>query len=122
MRIKADIGLTERCSISGATMQPTAAPPHGRLSSRIDHTIEGRNSVPLTKNGMDVAIGLASNYNMGQSNSSARCEHCGGFMVLVLPVDGKGPGVVRCLECDQIDPLKLPSIAAWLVGELRPPR
>jgi hypothetical protein len=43
-------------------------------------------------------------------------------MVLVLPVDGKGPGAFRCLECDQIDPLKLPSIAAWLAGELRPPR
>jgi hypothetical protein len=71
---------------------------------------------------MDVAIGSASNCNMGQSNSSARCEHCGGFMVLVLPVDGKGPGAFRCLECDQIDPLKLPSIAAWLAGELRPPR
>jgi hypothetical protein len=81
-----------------------------------------RNSVPYTKNGMDVAIGSASNCNMGQFNSSARCEHCGGFMVLVLPVDGKGPGAFRCLECDQIDPLKLPSIAAWLVGELRPPR
>jgi hypothetical protein len=43
-------------------------------------------------------------------------------MVLVLPVDGKGPGAFRCLECDQIDPLKLPSITAWLVGELRPPK
>jgi hypothetical protein len=29
-------------------------------------------------------------------------------MVLVIPVDGKGPGALRCLECDQIDPLELP--------------
>jgi hypothetical protein len=59
---------------------------------------------------------------MGQSYSSERCEHCGGLMVLVMPVDGKGPGALRCLECDQIDPLELPSITAWLVGELRPPK
>jgi hypothetical protein len=109
-------------------MQPTAASPHGRCLAAPPHiaehfTIEGeRNSVPFTKNGMDVAIGAASNCSMGQSNSSARCEHCGGVMVLMLPVDGKGPGAFRCLECDQIDPLKLPSIAAWLAGELRPPR
>jgi hypothetical protein len=40
--------------------------------------------------------------------------------VLVMPVDGKGPGALRYLECDRIDPLQLPSITAWLVGELRP--
>jgi hypothetical protein len=81
-----------------------------------------RNSFPFTQNGMDVTTGAASNYSMGQSYSSGRCEHCGGLMVLVLPVDGKGPGAFRCLECDQIDPLKLPLIAAWLVSELRPPK
>jgi hypothetical protein len=42
-------------------------------------------------------------------------------MVPVMPVDGKGPQALRCLECDRIDPLRLPWIAAWLVGELRPP-
>ena len=46
--------------------------------------------------------------------------HCGGL--LVMPVDGKGPGAFRCLECDRIDPLQLPSITAWLAGELRPPK
>jgi hypothetical protein len=92
-----------------------------RISPSISRLRE-RNSYPFTKNGMDVASGAASNCNMGQSNSSGRCEHCGGLMVLVLPVDGKGPGAFRCLECDQIDPLKLPSITAWLVGELRPPK
>jgi hypothetical protein len=68
------------------------------------------------------ATGAASNCSMGESNSSGRCEHCGGMMVLAMPVDGKGPGALRCLDCDQIDPLELPSITAWLVGELRPPK
>jgi hypothetical protein len=81
-----------------------------------------KNSLPFMKNGMDVTTGAASNCGMGQSYSSGRCEHCGGLMVLVLPVDGKRPGWFRCLECDQIDPLKLPSITAWFVGELRPPK
>jgi len=71
---------------------------------------------------MDVTTGAASNCSMGEFDSSGRCEHCGGMMVLVMPVDGKGPGALRCLECDQIDPLELPSITAWLVGELRPPK
>jgi hypothetical protein len=61
--------------------------------------------------------GAASNYSMGQSYPPGRCEHCGGLMVLVMPVDSKGPAALRCLECDRIDPLQLPSIAAWLVGE-----
>jgi hypothetical protein len=64
--------------------------------------------------------GTASNYGMGQSYPPGRCQHCGGLMVLVMPVDVKGPAALRCLECDRIDPLQLPSIAAWLVGELRP--
>jgi hypothetical protein len=66
-----------------------------------------------------VTTGAASNYSMGQSYSSGRCEHCGGVMVLV---DSKGPRALRCLECDQIDPMELPSITAWFVGELRPPK
>jgi hypothetical protein len=59
---------------------------------------------------------------MGQSNPPERCERCGGLMVLVMPADGKAPGALRCLECDQVDPLQLPSITAWLDGELRPPK
>jgi hypothetical protein len=43
-------------------------------------------------------------------------------MVLVMPVDGKGPGALRCWECDRIDPLQLPWTAAWFAGELRPPK
>ena len=65
---------------------------------------------------------MASNQSMGQSYPTGRCKHCDGLMVLVMPDDGKAPGALRCLECDQIDPLQLPSITAWLVGELRPPR
>jgi hypothetical protein len=57
-----------------------------------------------------------------KSFPSGRCERCGGLMVLVIPVDSKAPGALRCLECDRIDPLQLPSITAWLAGELRPPK
>jgi hypothetical protein len=59
---------------------------------------------------------------MGQSNPSGRCERCGGLMVLVMPPDGKAPREFRCLQCDRIDPLKLPSVTAWLDGELRRPK
>jgi len=70
---------------------------------------------------MDAAAGAAQKCMMGQALPSERCEHCGAYMVLVMPVDGKGPRAFRCLECDRIDPLELPSIMAWLGGELRPP-
>src|SRR5258708_24224874 len=40
-------------------------------------------------------------------------------MVLVMPVDGKGPGALRCWECDRVDPMQLPSTTAWLVDPLR---
>src|SRR5260221_4041121 len=65
---------------------------------------------------MDVPNGAVSNRSMGQSNSSERCEHCGALMVLVMPVNGKGPGALRCWECDRVDPMQLPSTTAWLVG------
>jgi len=71
---------------------------------------------------LDVAASPAQNCGMGQPYPSGRCERCGGLMVLVMPVDGKTPGTLRCLECDRIDPLELPSITAWLAGELRPPK
>jgi hypothetical protein len=79
-------------------------------------------ALSFTLNGLDVTIGAASNYRMGQTYRSGRCEHCGGLMVLVVPVDGSGPGALRCLECDQIDPLQLQWTTAWLAGELRPPK
>jgi hypothetical protein len=104
----------------------TGAAPVAHIAEHCVHADDSRlrekNSSPFTKNGMDVTTGAASNCNMGKSNLDGRCEHCGGLMVLVVSVDGKRPGAFRCLECDQIDPLELPSIAAWLVGELRPPK
>jgi hypothetical protein len=86
--------------------------------------LRARNHSPFTQNGLDVATGTAPNCSMGQIKSfpSGRCERCGGVMVLVIPVDSKAPGALRCLECDRIDPLQLPSITAWLAGELRPPK
>jgi hypothetical protein len=59
---------------------------------------------------------------MGQPYSPERCEHCGALTVFVMAEDGKGPGALRCWECDQIDPLPLPWTTAWLVGELRAPK
>jgi hypothetical protein len=77
------------------------------------------NCLLLTLNGLDVTIGAASYCSMGQFFPSGRCEHCSG---LVVPVDGKCPGAIRCLECDPVDPLRLPWTAAWLASELRPPK
>jgi hypothetical protein len=100
------------------------AMPRGpcRAYRRAIHDLRERNSLPITQYGLDVTTDATSNCGMGQSYSSGRCEHCGGVMMLVIPVDGKGPGALRCLECDQSDPLELPWITAWLVGELRPPK
>jgi hypothetical protein len=80
------------------------------------------NGPPLTLTGLDVTTGAASYCSMGQFFPSGRCEHCGGLMVLVMPIDGKGPAAIRCLECDRVDPLQLPWTAAWLASELRPPK
>jgi hypothetical protein len=95
--------------------------PLSHVSPGISRLREGNGS-PLTLNGLDVATGAASKYSMGRFYSSERCERCGGSMVLVMPVDGKGPGALRCWECDRIDPLQLPWTAAWFAGELRPPK
>ena len=98
-----------------------ASRPLSRISPGISRLREPK-CLPLTLNGLDVATGATANCSMGRFYSSKRCERCGGLMVLVMPVDGKGPGALRCWECDRIDPLQLPSIAAWLVGELHPPK
>lgn len=66
----------------------------------------------LTQDGMDGRTGVAPICPMGQALPSERCEHCGVLMVLVAPVDGNGPRVLRCLERDEIDPLELPSTTA----------
>ena len=57
---------------------------------------------------------------MGQDDK--RCKRCGAVMVLELTFERKGPRVLRCVKCDDIDPLKLPAIMGWFEGELRPPK
>jgi hypothetical protein len=51
-----------------------------------------------------------------------RCRRCGAAMLLALTFDRKEPQVLRCVKCDDIDPLKLPAMLGWLAGELRPPK
>jgi len=43
-------------------------------------------------------------HKMRQASRSVQVLHCGGLLVLVMPVDDKTPGLLRCLECDRIDP------------------
>jgi hypothetical protein len=59
---------------------------------------------------------------MGQDHQLKRCKRCGAVMVLELTLERKGPGVLRCVKCDEIDPLKLPTNMGWIAGELRPPK
>jgi hypothetical protein len=42
-------------------------------------------------------------------------------MVLVPPLNGKGPAVMQCLSCDRPDPLKSESVEGWIRSSLRPP-
>ena len=58
---------------------------------------------------------------MGQDHPK-RCERCGTPIVLELTFERKGPQVLRCFKCDEIDPLKLPANMGWIEGELRPPK
>ena len=57
-----------------------------------------------------------------RQDHSKRCERCGTPMVLELTFERKGPRVLRCVKCDEIDPLKLPTNMGWIGGELRPPK
>jgi hypothetical protein len=41
---------------------------------------------------------------MRQASRFVQMLHCGGLLVLVMPIDVKAPGLLRCLECDRIDP------------------
>ena len=41
---------------------------------------------------------------MRQASRFVQMLHRGGLLVLVMPVDCKAPGLLRCLECDRIDP------------------
>jgi hypothetical protein len=54
-----------------------------------DGELRERNCLPLTTARRHTAAWVSS---MGQSCPSGRREHCGGFMVLVMPVEGKARG------------------------------
>jgi len=97
-----------------------ASRPLSRISPGISRLREPKR-LPLTLNGLDVMTGGVK-LRHGSVLSTRAMRARGGLMVLVVPVDVKEPAALRCLECDRIDPLQLPSIAAWLVGELRPPK
>ncbi len=58
---------------------------------------------------------------MGQAERPT-CPHCGAFMILAPPRDGKGQPTFQCLECDGLDPLKTDKVMGWLKGELQPPK
>lgn len=42
-------------------------------------------------------------------------------MVMALPPGGRGPRTLRCIDCDDPDPIRSEA-ANWLKGELRPPK
>ncbi len=50
------------------------------------------------------------------------CRTCGATMILALPPDGKGKRIMRCVDCDQPDPLKSDAAKGWLTSELQPPK
>jgi hypothetical protein len=59
---------------------------------------------------------------MRQAHPTGKCGRCGRQKVLLLPANGERGRELRCVNCDEIDPLKLPSNTGWIDGELRPPR
>jgi hypothetical protein len=81
-------------------------------------------SLPFMQNGMDGDRNVAAQCAMGQVFPSAdvRCERCDALKVVVKPIDGKGPRALRCPKCNELDPLRLPTIAGWMDGELRAPK
>jgi hypothetical protein len=60
---------------------------------------------------------------MSQAYPSKCCMHCGKPLVETTAPGGEhGSRAVKCIDCEQIDPLKLPANKAWIEGGLRPPR
>ena len=50
------------------------------------------------------------------------CPSCGKPTLLLLGPDGRPPPVMKCLDCDHIDPLKSPDVEAWIRSKsLEPP-
>ena len=58
---------------------------------------------------------------MGQAERP-KCPHCGDYLVLALPPEGKGPRTFQCLDCDGPGPLKTDKVIGWLKSELHPPK
>jgi hypothetical protein len=58
---------------------------------------------------------------MGENQGSDGFKCCGAVMALELTFERKGTRVLRCVKCDETDPLKIPANMRWIDGELRPP-
>jgi len=71
--------------------------------------------------GIDGFSDRRKNYRMGQAERPT-CPHCGAFLLLALPLGGKGLRTFQCFECDGLDPLKTEKASGWLKGELHPPK
>jgi hypothetical protein len=69
---------------------------------------------------------MGEDHNMGEDQNMGhdhkRCRRCGTAMLLEVTFDRKEPQVLRCVKCDDVDPLKLPAMLGWIAGELRPPK
>jgi hypothetical protein len=51
-----------------------------------------------------------------------RCSKCNKPLTLSLPPGGKGRRAMRCLDCENPDPIRLDQAAGWFAGPLKPPR
>jgi hypothetical protein len=58
---------------------------------------------------------------MGQAERPT-CLKCGAKLIVALPPGGKGQRTLQCFDCGRPDPLKTDEAAAWLKGDLQPPR
>jgi hypothetical protein len=52
---------------------------------------------------------------MGQFLKTGSCPTCGKQMTMALPPGGKGPRILRCVECD---PLREEKVKGWLAGDV----
>jgi len=55
------------------------------------------------------------------ANDGSICPKCGRKKILVQPADGKGSGILRCEDCDTVDPLKSARAEGWVKSSLHPP-
>jgi hypothetical protein len=61
------------------------------------------------------------NVGMGQAERPT-CPHCGAYLILALPLGGKGGRTFQRMDCDRSDPLKTDQGLGWLKSELQPPK